>query len=101
MSRDQTWGDHALVVAVAQAFRRPVRIIQSIAHNHSYVQEIETVAGAGAAVPHIELCHWAERHYGSVLPANSVHAQVHRAPVPAAAAMPFSAEPRLFDSYFP
>lgn len=69
-SVDGHWGDNLTLTAIAELKRCPILIISSAnAGSGGYVFELQpsSQSAADCASP-ILLCHWAEYHYGSLLP---------------------------------
>lgn len=66
MSKDGAWGDHIVLVALANALRKTVRVVTSL-ETDSYEIVVETDNTDGAP---ILLGHLSENHYMSLEPIN-------------------------------
>jgi hypothetical protein len=67
LRRDEGWGCHPVLVAAATLFKRNIRIYRS--HGKITIAPLSSSAREAAdKKPALLLCHWFERHFGSLAP---------------------------------
>jgi len=72
LAKKGVWGDHVSLIALAESLRIKIVIISNVqCTGNNYVTTVIPLNGIFSKV--INLCHWAEYHYGSITFINNVN----------------------------